>query len=116
MALAPNRKCRSKRPSPWFAIAQDASTTAWPSAARRSGPPGSDGASAMPIGRNRECTRVAAPTAAGRPPPCAITASAANWAEPANTTADMTIAPTAEKPASRASTPKESETTMLASA
>jgi hypothetical protein len=70
----------------------------------------------MPIGRYRECTRVAALRAAGRPPPWAITASAANCADPANTSADIAIAPIAEKPAWTASTPKESETTLLASA
>ena len=115
-AVDPNRNSRSKRPSPRLAIAQEASTTACPSTARRSGPPGSDGASPIPIGRYRECTRVAALRAAGRPPPWAITASAANCADPANTSADIAIAPIAEKPAWTASTPKESETTLLANA
>jgi hypothetical protein len=54
--------------------------------------------------------------AAGRPPPWAITASAANCADPAKTSADIAIAPIAEKPAWTASTPKESETTLLANA
>ena len=45
----PKSVWRSKRPSPRLAIAQDASTTAWPSSARRTRPPLSDGPIASPI-------------------------------------------------------------------
>ena len=44
-------KSGSKRPPPRLAAAQEKSIIAWPIAARRSGPPRSDGASAIPIGR-----------------------------------------------------------------
>ena len=37
--MAPTMNTGSKRPPPRFAIAQDASTIAWPTAARRSAPP-----------------------------------------------------------------------------
>ena len=70
----------------------------------------------MPIGRKREFISAAAPIAAPSPPPAATIEIAANCAEPAKTIADMTIAPIAEKPASRASTPNDSATTLPASA
>ena len=57
----------------------------------------------MPIGRKREFISAAAPTAAPTPPPAAMIEIAANCAEPAKTIADITIAPRAEKPTSRAS-------------
>jgi hypothetical protein len=115
-ALAPNRKWRSKRPSPRLAIAHDESTTVCPCAARRNAEPGSDGASAMPIGRKRVFISAAAPIAAPTPPPAAMIEIAANCADPAKTNADMTSAPTAEKPASRASTPKVMASTPPATA
>ena len=43
-------KAGSKRPPPRFAIAQEASIIAWPTAARLSARPRTDGASAIPIG------------------------------------------------------------------
>ena len=43
-------KAGSKRPPPRLAIAQEASIIAWPTAPRRSAPPRSEGASAIPIG------------------------------------------------------------------
>src|SRR5688500_6983560 len=61
----------------------------------------------MPIGRNRGFIRAAAATDAPADPPPARIATAANWAEPANTTADITIAASTGKPASRASTPTD---------
>ena len=45
------------------------------------------------------------------PPPAAKIATAANCADPAKTMADMTMAPMAENPASRATTPKDSAST-----
>src|SRR3712207_7280592 len=67
----PNRNQRSNVPSPFAAIAHDESTTVWPCAARSSALPGSDGASAIPIGRKREFISAAAMTAAPSPPPAA---------------------------------------------
>src|ERR1700761_4757993 len=49
---------------------------------------------ATPIGTKRRLSRIPAMIAAAAPPPAESTASAANWAEPANTTTDMTIAAT----------------------
>lgn len=112
----PRRSPRSKRPSPRLAIAHDASTTAWPSAARLRRPPLSTGATPKPMGRNRVFMSSPAVMAAAGPPPALSTLSAANWAEPANTITDITIACTAEKPAWRASTPKETDSTKPAAA
>ena len=50
---------------------------------------------------------MAAETAAPAPPPCARIATAANWAEPANTISDITIASSAVNPACVATTPNE---------
>jgi hypothetical protein len=80
------------------AIAHEESTTAWPWAARLSQPPGSEGASAAPIGRKCEFISAAAASAAAGPPPPARIETTANCADPAKTIADMTIAPSAEKP------------------
>src|SRR3954447_24240351 len=115
-AVEPNRNQRSKVPSPLFAIAQEASTTVWPWAARLAAPPGSDGPSAMPIGRKREFISAAAPTAEATPPPAPTIATAANCADPAKTMAEKTIAARTEKPASRASTPNESDSRKPAAA
>ena len=54
---------------------------------------------------------VPAATAAAAVPPLASTASAANCAEPAKTIAAVTIACSAVKPACRASTPKDIDST-----
>ena len=75
-----------------MASAQEASTTACPCAARRSGPPGSDWASATPIGRKRELMSAASTTAVPAPPPEATIATAVNCADPANTMNDIAIA------------------------
>ena len=82
-ALEPNSSQRSKVPSPREASAHEASTTVGPWAARQSARPGSDGASATPIGRKREFISAAAPIAAATPPPPARIAMAVNCAEPA---------------------------------
>src|SRR5439155_27213403 len=71
---------------------------------------------AMPIARKREFTRAAAPTAPPTRPPAETIDTAANCADPANTIADITIAATTLKPASRASTPNDSESRKPASA
>jgi hypothetical protein len=63
----------------------------------------------MPIARKREFISAAAPTAAPSPPPAATIDTAANCEEPANTIADITIAASTEKPASRARTPNDSD-------
>src|SRR5215207_11061510 len=52
--VAPIMYSLSKRPPPRLARAHDASTTACPSSARRKGPPFKNGATATPIGKNRE--------------------------------------------------------------
>src|SRR3954451_18505831 len=70
----------------------------------------------MPIGRKREFISAAAPPAAPSPPPAATIEIAANCAEPANTIADMTIAAGAERPASRARTPNETDSKKPAAA
>lgn len=85
--------------------------TACPSAARRSGPPGSDGASAMPMARKRECIKVAEPSAAPIPPPPLTIASAANCADPANTRAEVAMACSGVNPVCTARTPNEPEST-----
>src|SRR3954447_9181592 len=115
-AVDPNRNQRSNVPSPRLAIAQEASATVCPCAARLCARPGSDGASAIPIARKREFISAAAPTAAPMLPPAETIEIAANWAEPANTIADITIAAITLKPASRASTPNDSERRNPASA
>src|SRR4051812_2594539 len=115
-AVEPNRNQRSNVPSPRPAIAQEASTTVCPWAARLAAPPGSDGPSAIPIGRKREFISAAAPTAEATPPPAATIETAANCAEPANTIAEKAIVATIEKPASRASTPNDSDSRKPAAA
>ena len=111
-AVEPNSSQRSNVPSPRPAIAHEASTIACPWTARRSGPPGSDGPSATPIGRKREFTSAAASTAAATVPPWARIAIAVNWAEPANTIADIAIAAPADSPALCATTPKDSASSV----
>ena len=109
--VMPNSSQRSKVPSPLLATAHDASTTVWPWSPRLSGPPGSEGAKAMPMARNRPFIKVAAATAAASVPPADTTASAANCAEPANTRAEAATAWIAEKPACLATTPNDIEST-----
>ena len=113
-AVEPNSSQRSKVPSPREASAHEASTTAWPWSARRSGPPGSDGPSAAPMARKREFIIAAATSAAPTVPPAATMAIAVNCAEPAKTIADMTIAAVADSPAPSARTPNDSATTPAA--
>src|SRR5829696_8793689 len=67
--VAPIMNSLSKRPPPRLARAQDASTTACPSSARRKGPPFKNGATATPIGKNREFRRMGASIAASAPAP-----------------------------------------------
>ena len=73
--------------------------------------PLSDGASAMPMARNRECMRVAAPKASPMPPPAPTIARAANWAEPPKTSAESATAWNEVNPACTASTPKDIDST-----
>src|SRR5918998_5707671 len=115
-ALAPNNSQRSNDTSLRRAIAHDASTTVCPCAAREAALPGSEGASATPIGRKREFIIAEAPIAVHTPPPAAMMATAVNCAEPANTIADIRIAPTGDRPACRSSTPKETARSPPASA
>src|SRR4051794_33139032 len=105
-SVAPMRIPRSKRPSS-LASAHDASTRVWPSAARRSGPPLNAGAAAMPIGRKRALTSVAATTAARTVPPSPSTEVEANCADPENTTIDMTIGAAGSPGSETAGTPNE---------
>src|SRR3954451_18266583 len=114
--VEPKRSQRSNVPSPRPAIPHEASTIACPCAARRSGPPGSDGPIATPIGRKREFTSAAASTAAATVPPCDRIAIAVNCADPANTIADIAIAAPADSPAPCATTPNESASSPLATA
>jgi hypothetical protein len=107
MAVEPKSSQRSKVPSPRLDSAHDASTIACPCAARRSGPPGSDGASATPIGTKRELISAAAPSAAPISPPPATIAIAVNCAEPAKTIADITTTAICDIPAFCATTPNE---------
>ena len=101
IALEPNSSARSKRPWPSAAIAHDASTTVCPCTARLTGPPGSDGATAMPMGRKREFISAAAPIAEPSPPPAPRMESAAICAEPAKTIADIITAAQPGIPTSR---------------
>src|SRR5918999_2524682 len=84
--VAPIMNSLSKRPPPRLARAQDASTTACPSSARRKGPPFRNGATATPIGMNLEFRRTAATIDASAPPPAPNTATTANWADPEKAT------------------------------
>ena len=70
----------------------------------------------MPIAKNRPFMSVPAPTAAAAVPPPASTASAANWADPPNTIAEVTTTCSVENPACRASTPDDSDSTKLTTA
>ena len=97
-------------------MTHEESTTAWPSSARRARLPRSDGPRAKPIGTNRLFISAAAPTAAPTPPPAARMPTAANCADPANTTADMTRAAIRGRPRSVATTPKDRASTKEAAA
>jgi hypothetical protein len=105
----------SNRPSPRLASAHDWSTIAWPTAARHSGRPRSEGASATPIGPKRAFSSTPASTAATTPPPPPRTATAANCAEPANTVADITTGATLPMTGS-AATPNETASNPAATA
>src|ERR671915_1814905 len=111
--VAPINSSRSKRPSPCTARAHEASTTACPSTARRSGEPCSAVAAATPIARKRAFSIVPAAMAVSASPPAASTAVAPNWAEPANTTADITTGATGPMSGS-ARTPKDTPGTSAA--
>src|SRR5215203_3756565 len=114
--VAPIRNSLSKRPPPRLARAQDASTTACPSSARRKGPPFQNGATATPIGKNREFRRMAATIAASAPPPAPNTTTTANWADPEKAMTEKTIGATIPHPRERARTPKEIPSTNVARA
>ena len=68
----------SKLPSPRLAIANDASTSAWPRSARLAAVPFNDGAIANPIASHRALMSEAATIAATALPPADRTLSAAN--------------------------------------
>src|SRR5215208_1189452 len=114
--VAPIMNSLSKRPPPRLARAQDASTTACPSSARRKGPPFKNGATATPIGKNREFRRMAATIAASAPPPVLNTATTANWADPEKAITEKTIGATTPQPREQARTPKEIPSTNVARA
>ena len=112
-SVAPSSFSRSKPPSPRTASAQDASTTAWPSTARRSGPPRRAGAAATPIDRKRALSIAPVAIAVAASPPAASTAVAPNWADPAKTNTDITIG-AIDPIVGWATTPNESPTTNAA--
>src|ERR671920_354385 len=114
--VAPIMNSLSKRPPPRLARAQDASTTACPSRARRRGPPLRYGAMASPIGPKRALSSTAATIAAAAPPPSPKTAATANWAEPENVITEKTIGARVPHSKERASTPKEMPSTNVARA
>ena len=101
-------------PSPRLASAQEASTTIWPSAARRSRPPASDGATASPMGRKRALTNTAASAAAPAPPPAPRIEAAANCADPDSTSSEQAIGAATPQPSWRASTPNDTPSTTVA--
>src|SRR5215217_7330248 len=100
--VAPIMNSLSNRPPPRLARAQDASTTACPSSARRKGPPFKKGATATPIGKKREFKRTAATIAAGAPPPAPKTATSENSADPEKVMREKTIGATIPQPKERA--------------
>src|SRR5215217_298354 len=114
--VAPIMNSLSKRPPPRLARAQDASMTACPSSARRKGPPFRNGATATPIGKNREFSRMAATIAASAPPPAPNTATTKKWAAPEKVISEKTIGATIPQPKERARTPKEIPNTNVARA
>ena len=99
-ALEPNSSQRSNVPSPRAGDRPRGVDDRLPLDARAgSGPPGSDGPSATPIGRKREfIERRREHRGADRRRPAARIAIAVNCAEPANTIADIAIAAPAEQP------------------
>src|SRR5215210_5662217 len=113
--VAPIMNSLSKHPPPRLARAQDASTTACPSSARRKGPPFKNGATATPIAKNREFM-MGATIAASAPPPAPNTATTANWADPEKAMTEKTIGATIPHPRERARTPKEIPSTNVARA
>src|SRR5829696_5913744 len=104
--VAPIMNSLSKRP-PRLARAHDASITACPSNARRKGPPFRNGATATPIGKNREFRRMAATIAASAPPPANNTVTSNNTANTEKVMTEKTIGATIPQPRERARTPKE---------
>src|SRR4030095_493090 len=72
-------------------MTNDASASNAPVSRRRSGPPFIEGAIANPIGRKRVLASSPVPAASTVPPPELNMLSAANWAVPDQTTADITI-------------------------
>ena len=82
----------SKSPSSRCAIANDASASSAPVAALRALLPRRDGAIPKPIGRKRALASRPVTAASPTLPPPEITLSAANWAAPDQTSADITSA------------------------
>lgn len=113
--VAPSISRRSNVPSPRLAIAHEASTIACPSAARRSGPPLSAGATAKPMGKKPVLMSRPAVMAEAALPPAARMETDASWAAPPNTRTDMAIAVKAPITGS-ASTPKDMPMASLGSA
>ncbi len=106
-SVEPSRRLTPYCPSPVRARISDASTTAWPSSARRTVPPRIDGPSATPMARKREAISVAATIAVIAEPPALRTASVANCAAPENTTTDITTGATEPQPTVTAETPND---------
>jgi hypothetical protein len=80
-------------------LAATVATTAWPSSARRNGPPFRYGATAIPIGKKRAFSTTAATIAGTTPPPPPNTDTTANWAVPEKATTEKTIGATSPHPA-----------------
>ena len=89
---------------------------AWPSRARRKGPPLRNGATATPIGKKRAFKSTAVAIAANTPPPTPRTAATANWAEAEKVMTENTIGARTPQPRERARTPKEIATTPVTNA
>src|SRR5918998_3439165 len=101
----------SKRPPPLIARAQDVVIIAWPSRARRKGPPLRDGPKATPIGKKRAFKSTAAAIARNTPPPAPMIAATANWAATEKVVTENAIGARTPQPRERARTPKDMATT-----
>ena len=93
-------------PRPSAESAHVSSTTSWARRNRDHHGPVRDGATLRPIGAYRALSSTAATTAAASVPPAPRIEAAANWAEPANVVADITIG-AIEPIVGRARTPNE---------
>ncbi len=88
-------------------MAHDSSTTSCAWTNRDHKEPVRYGATEMPIGAYLAFSSSAAATAAATVPPSPRTETDANWADPANVVADITIGASQPNPTARASTPNE---------